>query len=264
MQNSTPSRNPVSAPSLLQTLLEHAFLGARSASPGAAPTGGDIPGPDPALGADPAVGDFDSDATDTADMDAVGRLELAELLGVLRDPIEWVFTLAERRAQGDPIDIAAIHRVRDAVLHRVNAVIVGGPRAEPPRIRSADLWTVANLLIDTIDPSLVERVLRGVGTSITDVFVAGLPFDPSLVAHLGGAAAAIPGPHMPPSIAPSWYGSGIPARPVAPFGYGGSIPHLTGLCGGACGGLCPSSLAAAHALRPIAPPWWWSQFPVSF
>jgi hypothetical protein len=259
VQNSTPSRNPVSSPSLLQTLLEHTFLGARPASAGAAPIRGDIPGADPAPGVDPSIGDADSDvetdATDTAD--AGGRLELAELLGVLRDPIEWVFTLAERRAHADPVDIAAIHRVRDAVLHRVNAVIVGTACAEPPRIRSADLWTVAGLLIDALDPSLVERVLRGVGSSIADVLVAGLPFDPSLVAHLGRAAASIPGPHVPPPVAPSWYGGGTPARPVAPFGYGAAMPHLTGLCGGACGGLCPGSLAAAHAMRPIAPPWCW-------
>ena len=259
MQN--PSRNPVSSPSLLQTLLEHTFLGARPASAGAAPTRGDIPGADPAPGVDPSIGDADTDvetdATDTAD--AGGRLELAELLGVLRDPIEWVFTLAERRAHADPVDIAAIHRVRDAVLHRVNAVIVGTPCAEPPRIRSADLWTVAGLLIDTLDPSLVERVLRGVGSSIADVLVAGLPFDPSLVAHLGRAAAPIPGPHVPPP----WYLGAIPSRPVAPSWYGAALPHLAGLYGGSCQGLCPGSLAAAH-VRPTVPPWFWSQSPIPF
>jgi hypothetical protein len=82
---------PVSSPSLLQTLLEHTFLGARPASAGAVPTRGDIPGADPAPGVDPSIGDADTDvetdATDTAD--AGGRLELAELLGVLRDPIVW-------------------------------------------------------------------------------------------------------------------------------------------------------------------------------
>ena len=175
-----------------------------------------------------------------------------------------MFTLAERRANADLVDIAAIHRVRDAVLHRVNAVIVGTPRAEPPRIRSADLWTVAGLLIDTLDPSLVERVLRGVGSSIADVLVAGLPFDPSLVAHLGRAAASIPGPHVPPPVAPSWYGGIHLSPPIAPSWYGAESPHFRGLCSGACGGLCPGSLAAAHTLRPTVPPWWWSQFPVSF
>ena len=252
MQNSNPSRNPVSSPSLLQSLLERTFLGARPASTGTAPTGDDIPDAETASGAGPSVGVPD-DTTDTAD--AGGRLELAELLGVLRDPIEWVFTLAERRANADPVDIAAIHRVRDAVLHRVNALIVGIPCAEPPRIRSADLWTVAGLLIDTLDPSLVDRVLRGVGSSIADVLVAGLPFDPSIVAHLGRAAASIPRPDVPPPVAPSWYLGGMPARAVAPFGYGAAMPHPAGLFGGSCLGLCPGSLPAAHALRSLVPPW---------
>jgi hypothetical protein len=198
------------------------------------------------------------------DQQSDGRLEVAELLGVLRDPIEWVFTLAERRAQGDPVDIAAIHRVRDAVLHRVNDAIVGRPRVESPRIRSADLWTVGGLLIDALDPGVVERVLRGVGSSIADVLVAGLPFDPSLVAHLGRAAAPFTGPDVPPSAAQSWYLGAIPPRAVAQFGYGAALPHLTGLCGGSCLGLCPSSLAAAHALRSTVPPWCWSQSPVAF
>ncbi len=262
MQNSTPSRNPVSSPSLLQTLLEHTFLGARSASPGAAPTGDDIPGADAAPAA--TVGDIESDATDTPDMNGGGRLELAELLGVLRDPIEWVFTLAERRAQSDPVDIAAIHRVRDAVLHRVNAIILGVSSAESPRIRTADLWTISSLLIDTIDPDLVQRVLRGVGTRIADVLAAGLPFDPSIVAHLGQAAASIAGPDVPPFV-PPWYLGGIPSRAVAPFGfgYGAAMPHLAAPCG-SCLGPCPGSLAKAHALRSTVPPWCWSQFPVSF
>jgi len=220
VQNSIPSRNPVSSPSLLQTLLEHTFLGARPASPGAAPNSGDIGDADPAPGADPAVGDVDaeseSDATDTADMDTVGRLELAELLGVLRDSIEWVFTLAERRAQGDPIDITAIHRVRDAVLHRVNAVIIGAPDTESPRMRSADLWTVAESLIDALDPSLVARA-AGVGTSLADALAAGLPFDPSLVVDPGAAAAPIPGPHVRPPVPPSWCVGAIPSRPIALF-----------------------------------------------
>jgi hypothetical protein len=247
VQNSNPSRNPIPSPSLLQTLLEHTFLGARRASAGAAPTGGDIPDVDAARGADPAVGATDAtDATDTGDTgdtsESVGRLELAELLGVLRDPIEWVFTLAERRAQGDPVDIAATHRVRDAVLHRVNAIIVGAPWAEPPRIRPADLWTVADLLIDTLDPSLVQRVMRGVGTRIADVLAVGLQFDPSLVAHLGRAAAPFTAPFTAPDVTPSWYGAATPYV-VGPY---------------------PGAFAAPHALRTAVPPWCWPQSPFAF
>jgi hypothetical protein len=261
VQNSTPSRNPVSSPSLLQTLLEHTFLGARPASPGVTPTGGNILDGDAAPVADPVVGDVETDATGTADAD--GRLELAELLDVLRDPIEWVFTVAERRAQGDPIDIAAIHRVRDAVLHRVNAVIVGVPRAESLRMRSADLWTVAELLIDALDPSLVARVLREVGTFLADALATGLPFAPSLVAGSERAAAPISGPHVPPPVARPWYDGVQLSPPIAPSWYGAAARHLSALCDGSCRALCCGSLAAAHALPPTVPPWWWSRFPVS-
>jgi hypothetical protein len=259
VQNSNPSRNPIPSPSLLQTLLEHTFLGARP-SANAAPTSGDIPHADAARSADLADvdTDVDTDATDTGE--SVGRLELAELLGVLRDPIEWVFTLAERRALGDPVDIAATHRVRDAVLHRVNAIIVGAPWAEPPRIRPADLWTVSGLLIDTLDPSLVQGVMRGVGTRIADVLAAGLQFEPSLVAHLGRAAAAFTGPDGPPPVAPSWYAGAVPAQPVAPFRYGAATPYVVGPHGVPC----PGAFAAPHLLRPAVPPWCCPHAPLSF
>jgi hypothetical protein len=256
---SVPQSHPLSV--LLQTLLEHTFLGARP-SANAAPTGGDIPHADAARSADLADvdtdADTDTDATDTGE--SVGRLELAELLGVLRDPIEWVFTLAERRAQGDPVDIAATHRVRDAVLHRVNAIIVGAPWAEPPRIRPADLWTVSGLLIDTLDPSLVQGVMRGVGTRIADVLAAGLQFEPSLVAHLGRAAAAFTGPDGPPPVAPSWYAGAVPAQPVAPFRYGAATPYVVGPHGVPC----PGAFAAPHPLRPAVPPWCCPHAPFSF
>src|SRR5437867_4480143 len=120
VQNLNPSYKPFSYPSLLQ-LLEHTLFGARPASAAATPTPEDIPGADASRGDDPAdedtgIGDDADD--DTGDPgDAAGRIELAELLGVMREPIEWVFTLAERHAQGDEVDIAAIHRVRKAVVH---------------------------------------------------------------------------------------------------------------------------------------------------
>src|SRR5262245_19769154 len=247
VQNPNPSHNSFSYPSLLQQLLERTLFGARPASAGAAPMPGDISGADAAGDDDPADDDASIGLHDAPEPGNAGdRLELAELLGVMREPIEWVFTLAERRAQSDPVDIAAIHRVRDAVLHRVNAIIIGVPSAESLRIRTADLWTVAGLLIDTLDPSLVERVIRGVGSSIADVLVAGLPFDPSLVAHLGRAAAPTVGTAVPPPGAPSWYGGAIPSRPIAPSWYGAAMSHMAGLCGGPCLGLCPGSLAAAH------------------
>jgi hypothetical protein len=126
VQNSNPSRNTFSS-SLLQALMERTLFGVRPA-PGGAPTPGDIacanaaPGDNPA---DDAPGDVDADIGDPDD--AAGRLELAELLGVLRDPIAWVFTLAERHAHSDPIDIAAIGGHHGTPFAAPHAVRQGGP-----------------------------------------------------------------------------------------------------------------------------------------
>jgi hypothetical protein len=260
VQNPNPSQNPFSYPSLLQELLERTFFGARPASAGAAPTPGDILGSEAARGDDPAdedTGIGDDPADDTGDPgEPADRLELAELLGVMRDPIEWVFTLAERRAQADPVDIAAIHRVRDAVLHRMNAIIVDAVSAESPRIRSADLLTVGSLLFDAIDPSLVQRVTRGIRTSLSDALNAMLEVE--LAGHVAAAAAPVPGQDIPPSV-PPWYASAVPVRPMTPFGYGAPWPYAPVPYGAPCVG----PFAAPHALRPTVPPWS-NPFPFGF
>jgi hypothetical protein len=260
VQNSNPSRNSFSS-SLLQDLLEHTLFGARPA-PAGAPTPGDMPSAHAAPGDD--LADEDADADDRADTgedgdpdddDDASRLELAELLAVLRDPIAWVFTLAERHAQGDPIDIAAIHRVREAVVHRVNAIIGEvPPDAESARIRSADLLTVGSHLIGTLDPGFVKRVMQSVGTRIADVFTAGLQIDPSL-AYLGRAAAPVPGTDVPTPF-PPWHFGATAMRPVAPCGCGASMPHASAAYGG--------TLVGLHAPRPVVPPWCWHQFPFAY
>jgi hypothetical protein len=255
VQNSNPSRNSFSS-SLLQELLDRTLFGARPA-PGSAPTPGAISHANAAPGDDPADNDTgDVDADIGVPDDAAGRLELAELLAVLRDPIAWVFTLAERHAHGDPIDIAAIHRVHKSVLHRLNSIIGDvPPDDESARIRSADLVTVGSHLIGTLDPSLVQRVMQSVGTRIADVFTAGLQVDPSL--YLGRAAAPFPGPDVPPTVPPSWHLGALPARPIAPCGCGASMPRLSV----PYGGHYPTPFAGPHALRSVVPPWCWHSFP---
>jgi hypothetical protein len=255
VQNSNPSRNSFSS-SLLQALMERTLFSVRPA-PGGASTPDDIAGANPAPGDNPTnddAGDTDAYIGDTDD--AAGRLELAELLGVLRDPIAWVFTLAERHAHGDPIDIAAIHRVHKAVLHRVNSIIGDvPPDDESARIRSADLVTVGSHLIGMLDPSLVQRVMQSVGTRIVDVFTAGLQVDPSL--YPGRAAAPFPGQGVPPMVPPSWHLGALPARPIAPCGCGASMPHLSI----PYGGHSITPFAGPHALPPVVPPWCWHSLP---
>lgn len=265
MQNLNPSHNPVSYPSLLQQLLERTLFGARPASAGAAPMPADIPGADAARANDPAddhTGIGVEAAGDVGDPgDAAGRLDLAELLGVMRDPIEWVFTLAERRAKADPVDVAAIHRVRDAVLHRINAIIVGAPSAESPRIRSTDLLTVGGFLFDALDPSLVQRALGSVRTGLADALNAMLQVE--LAGNEADAAVPFPGNGAPSMAPPPWCGAAIPVRvitPSVPYGapplypsapYGAPWPYASGPYGAPC----VASLAAPHVLRPAVPPW---------
>lgn len=259
MQNSNPSPNPLSYPSLLQQLLERTLFGARPASAGPAPTPGDIHG----AGADPAADDtgIDVDAAgdDTGDPgDMAGRLELGELLGVMRDPIEWVFTLAERRAHADPVDIAAIHRLRDAVLHRIDAIIVGAESAESPRIRSADLLTVGGFLFDALDPSLLQRAVQGARTGLADALNAMLQVE--LAGQMASAAAPFPGGEPnPPTVPPPWYGGAIPVRPMTPFGYGAPWPYASVPYGAPY----VPSFAAPQVTQPAVPPWPYS-FPFAF
>jgi hypothetical protein len=255
VQNSNPSRNSFSS-SLLQELMERTLFRVRPA-PGGAPNPGDIAGASAAPGddrADDDPGDVDADIGDPDD--AAGRLELAELLGVLRDPIAWVFTLAERHAHGDPIDIAAIHRVHKAVLHRVNSIIGDvPPDDELARIRSADLVTVGSHLLGTLDPSLVQRVMQSVGTRIVDAFTFVLQVDPSL--YPGRAAAPFPGLDMPPTAPLSWHLGTLPACPIAPCGCGATMPHPSI----PYGGHYTTRFAGPHALRSVVPPWCWHSFP---
>ena len=248
MHTSNPSPNPSGPfPSFLHDLLERAFLGVRQASAGAAPTVPDSCADAPRDSEH--AGDDAHDTTDTAKpTDDVGRLELAELIGVLREPIEWVFTLAERRARGDAVDIAAIHRVRDAIRNRVNAIAVGAPSVGTPRIRPADLLTVASLLVAAVDPTLVQRAARGVGNSTADALVVMLQFDPSLVADLAGAMGTVADePHAPRSVLPPWYVGPIPACSVAVPWYAPPTPPTAMRCSG--------PFMGPPVSRPITPPW---------
>jgi hypothetical protein len=254
VHNSNPSPNPSGPfPSFLHDLLERALLGVRQASAGSAPTVPDNCADTPRGGEHAGTHD-----TDTAKAtDDVGRLELAELLGVLREPIEWVFTLAERHAHDDPVDIAAIHRVRDAVRNRVNAIMVGAPSVGTLRIRPADLLTVTSLLVAAVDPNLVQRAVRGVGNSIADALIVMLQFDPSLVADLEGEPGTVAEqPHAPRSVASSWYIGPIPTCAAARSWYAPPTPPMAMRCSG--------PFMGPPISRPITPPWFRPHFRFAF
>ena len=251
VQNSNPSQNPLSYPSLLHDLLERAFLHARSASAGTAFNPGGIPHAD--VGDEPAGDDADigadADTADDAD-GAAGRLELAELLGVMRERIEWVFTLAERRAQADPVATAAIHRVRDAVLHRINAIIVGARSAGLGGIRAADLLAVASLLVGAVDASVVQHAIRGVRSRLANALVALLQLDPSLGDERARAVAPNTGQNVPLPSTPACRG-GLPQCPFerSACGLHRAYPSAPR------GARSVRSLMGLLALRRAAPRW---------
>lgn len=240
MQNSNPSPNlsSVPFPYCLNEALARAYVQAREAGAGTAPSASDIfaafaraHDPEQPSGATAVDGD---------DPGAVaGHVDIAELLGVLREPIAWVFTLAERRAEGDPVDLAAIERVRDAALHRVDAIIAGAAPADAPRIRATDVLTVASLLVGTLDPAIVQRAAQIVGGGITEALSALLPFAPTIASEFASTPPACSAPHAHGPVVPPWYGDYL-AHAGVPF---------AGPYAGALGGV--------HVLRAVVPPWPW-------
>jgi len=247
VQTSNPFSVPF--PYCLSEALARAYARAHEANPGAAPSPSDIfaafarghtPPGSPAAPAD-------AGASASADPSATcGRVDRAELLAVMREPIAWVFTLADRGAQGDQIDLAAIDRVRGAILHRVDAIISGAVASEPPRIRTADLLTLAGLLVGTLDPALVRHAVQALSGGFIEAIGALWPLVPSTADDAEGASESCPGSCASEPGATHVHYDYVP-RTAAPFAspYGWPL----GVHGVAFGG--------PHMPRPPAPPWYW-------
>lgn len=181
MQHSNPSSRSTSFPfssSLAFWLDEARARGRVRAAAACAPAPEVAPGPSPEPAPHPAP----------------VRVGLAELLGVLHGPVEWVFSLAERAAIGDGVDIAAIHRVRDAVRLRMAAAAAadatGVAAMDCPRIRPADLLTVSGLLLGTIDPSIMQHLAMRTGERAADLLATVFQLDPGVVACFASPAVA--------------------------------------------------------------------------
>jgi hypothetical protein len=70
-----------------------------------------------------------------------------QLLYLLRVPIDWLLTLAQRLAAADPDDIAAVERLRAAFFTRVAGRSVGW--------RVTDVLQVAGILVGALDLDVV-------------------------------------------------------------------------------------------------------------
>jgi hypothetical protein len=232
VQNSNPSQNHASVPFpfCLDDAVARAYTRARDACAGSEPTADDIhaayaaeqgakptedPGDSPDIEPDADIDD--SESTDTA------RFDVRELLLVLRGPIEWVFTLAERATHGDPVDLAAIGRVRDAIRIRLASAIASDDvPVDGSRIRSADLLTVAGLLLGTLDPAIVQRAATGIGSGIAHAITKLLELEPSLASYLPYVAGLFARRHTPQSAGP--HGStSVPRAAPSYFTYGAPV-----------------------------------------
>lgn len=95
-------------------------------------------------------------------------LTSAELFRLLREPIDWLLSLADRLAITDPADLAAVERVRAAILGRLSG--------QPAGLRATDVLIVFGLLVSALDPAVVIRAVSGtLGEGLAAVLASELP-----------------------------------------------------------------------------------------
>jgi hypothetical protein len=129
-----------------------------------------------AFEATPASGDAD---LDTRSMEPL--ISGPELYRVLREPLAWLLSLAQDLAIHDPIDLAAVQRVRAATFARLTG--------RPAGLRATDVLTVFGLLVGALDPAVVfsavsdafsEGIAAVLGSELpVSVYIASTP-DPRL------------------------------------------------------------------------------------
>lgn len=130
---------------------------------------------EPALEAQPGFdeGGADPDAEPTEAAEPSDLLfDTAALLRVVREPVEWALRLAHQLANGDPVDVAAVDRVRAAFHARL-----AGRRMA---MRTTDLLIVLGLLVTALDPSVV---LEAVSETLGDGLAAVLHAEAPILAH---------------------------------------------------------------------------------
>ncbi len=182
------------------------------------------------------------------------RLTLDELLSVFREPIEWALARAEQHAQGDPLDLAALDRVRAAHQSWLAWIGSSGALGEArPKLRPTDVITVAGLFIGSIDPSFAQRVAAGAREGLLDALANLVPLGLADAPDEAGAA------HPASTF---WYIDEIPDAPVpfgtpVPFGarcFGTPPPFSTPVPFGVPGPFgAPVPFGARRVPRPVMP-----------
>ena len=132
----------------------------------------------------PPTTDAGAPADPPGDVDSHGErlLDGAELLRAVREPIEWLLTLAHRLAGGERDEVAAVDRLRAAFHARL--------AGHPLGVRMTDALVAFALLIGALDPQVViEGVTRTVADGVaTIVTLEGA----ALAVHLARVADRLP------------------------------------------------------------------------
>jgi len=112
--------------------------------------------------------DLDEEVTKTRDGesrpsdDLEPLLDGDELLHVVRDPVEWLLSLAHRLASGDADDVAAVDRLRAAFHGRL--------AGRPTGVRMNDALTAFGLLVGALDPRVVlESVTKTIADGVATI-----------------------------------------------------------------------------------------------
>jgi hypothetical protein len=157
-------------PNALEDAFERAHAHMRATAPSAATA---VPTVDPLSGNDPR---------DDAGADDEPALDGNELLRVVREPIEWLLTLAHRLASSVPDDIAAIDRLRAAFHARLAGRPIG--------VRRSDALTAFGVLLGALDPDVVlQSVTRTIADGVATLLTCE---DAALAAQLARIADTFP------------------------------------------------------------------------
>jgi hypothetical protein len=138
------------------------------------------PDPDPEPGAAGEDALFLAEASDEENTEPL-LVNGAQLLGAVREPVEWLLNLARRLAGDDPVDSAAVARVHAAFCARL--------RGQPAHLRPSDLFIVLGMLLSALDPRVAARAVADtVGDGVAAVLGTESPVEGDVTETAGPSA----------------------------------------------------------------------------
>jgi hypothetical protein len=136
------------------------------------------PDPEPGAAGEDAL--FLAEASDEENTEPL-LVNGAQLLGAVREPVEWLLNLARRLAGDDPVDSAAVARVHAAFCARL--------RGQPAHLRPSDLFIVLGMLLSALDPRVAARAVADtVGDGVAAVLGTESPVEGDVTETAGPSA----------------------------------------------------------------------------